>query len=370
MLTKESINLRKYIYPKVDVQKSNELHKLYIFLKSIKRIPLKINYYHQIDQKTITIKKGKFIPTTISQKTYQLKLVETNITIKNTNILIKIYSNENINNMINHIYSAIQYVYSIYPTNIRSIKINLYLLKNKKLFVKGNPNFTKNEINSGFCINNLFDSEITIYRKEELIKVLIHELFHAFEYDYRNDTDDIINHYQERYMITSEKINTFEAYTEIWANIINCFLISEHANRHNESLFYTLIHLEKSFCELQKDKVFYKTLLDTKKIDINRNTNVLSYFIIRCELYNRLNEFIKFCRLHNQNYVKMTQENKWFQFIKKNKKIIKNNRRFNRLQKNNPVYKTMKMSINEININYGQKHHPYLDNEPSYTSED
>ena len=61
MLTKESINLRKYIYPKVDVQKSNELHKLYIFLKSIKRIPLKINYYHQIDQKTITIKKGKFI---------------------------------------------------------------------------------------------------------------------------------------------------------------------------------------------------------------------------------------------------------------------------------------------------------------------
>ena len=87
--------------------------------------------------------------------------------------------------------------------------------------------------------------------------------------------------------------------------------------------------------------------INTKKIDINRNTNVLSYFIIRCELYNRLNEFIKFCRLHNQNYVKMTQENKWFQFIKKNKKIIKNNRRFNRLQKNNPVYKTMKMSILE-----------------------
>ena len=76
-------------------------------------------------------------------------------------------------------------------------------------------------------INNGIQQQQLIWRKEEIIKVTIHELFHLFNCDSKTiDTQSIIKLYQERYNINSTVINTFEAYTEIWANIINCFLLS------------------------------------------------------------------------------------------------------------------------------------------------
>ena len=113
--------------------------------------------------------------------------------------------------------------------------------------------FTKNEINSGFCRNGIFESSITIYRKEEIVKVLLHELIHALQYDYRDDPQEVVEFYQEKYNISSEKVNSY-AYTEIWANLLNCFLISQFHNRNQKSMFYALIYLESNFCELQKIK--------------------------------------------------------------------------------------------------------------------
>ena len=81
--------------------------------------------------------------------------------------------------------------------------------------------------------------------------------------------------------------------------------------------------------------------------DINQKTNVLSYFIIRYELYERLNTFLKFCNTINDNYITIKDQMKWLNFLKKNKKIIKNNRRFNQLDKKSFIFKTLRMSLNE-----------------------
>ena len=75
-------------------------------------------------------------------------------------------------------------------------------------------------------------------------------------------------------------------------------------------MFYALIRLGSDFCELQKDKVFYKSKLSEKTIDINQQTNVLAYFIIRCELYQRrIIQWISWnTRINNENYIKITKK--------------------------------------------------------------
>ena len=89
---------------------------------------------------------------------------------------------------------------------------------------------------------------------------MIHELIHALCIDEFNDSPDIINHYQNKYQISSDRINTNEAYTEIWANLINCFWISQKVKKKPYDLFKTLIALEKEHCIFQTSKIFYLTI--------------------------------------------------------------------------------------------------------------
>ena len=72
-----------------------------------------------------------------------------------------------------------------------------------------------------------------------------------------NDNSTIIELYQKRYNINSVRVNTFEGYTEIWANILNSFMLS---NDYSE--FINNIYLEKEWCKFQASKIFYITNLN------------------------------------------------------------------------------------------------------------
>ena len=179
---------------------------------------------------------------------------------------------------------------------------------------------------------------INIWRKEEIIKVTIHELFHLFECDgHINDTSEILQLYQKRYDITSNKVNTFEAYTEIWANIINCFLLSGG----NYKIFIQNLSIEKAWCQFQSQKI----LTVNKISDINRNTNTLAYFIIRCEIYNN---FKKFIQIFGRKIC--CDEKLYFTFLKENKAINKENDLIKKMNKKNFIYKTLRMSGLEYKI--------------------
>ena len=89
---------------------------------------------------------------------------------------------------------------------------------------------------------------------------------------------------------------------------------------------------------------------EKNKVDINKETNVLSYFIIRNEIYERIVPFLKFCKTKNKDYIKLSQEKEWSEFIKKNGRIKKNHRRFNTIKKTDFLFTTMRMSLSEIAI--------------------
>ena len=105
----------------------------------------------------------------------------------------------------------------------KDIIINYYLTENdKNIGIGRNKILTTDNVNTG---SSSIDN-IDIWRKEELLKTTIHELIHHMDLDYRDESDIIIEKYKEKYLINSVRINSFEAYTDYWAILINIFLCS------------------------------------------------------------------------------------------------------------------------------------------------
>jgi hypothetical protein len=351
MFTEESILLRNHFLPHITLKNSIEFKNLYEFLKSVKPHPMngEIIEVQGVEKTDIDVSRGAGAENII-KKTYLFEKTTLHFTLDKCNVTIQLFSKKNNNQLVNELAKIVQYMGSLSTHSVRYLMINIYLIDVKKKITPRMKKLTPNEINSGMCQRGNITT-ITIYREEELRKVLIHELIHGFQYDNYEDTDKIIKHYQKKYSISSSKINTNEAYTEIWANLINCYLISQTPGRNNYQLFLILIALEKEFAKFQAEKVMYLTGVDGKDvIDINRDTNVLSYFMIRNELYEKLNLFLKLCRNNNSNYIKMEGEKEWFKFLLGKDKIKKNNRMFQNMNKKNYIFSTMRMSLNEVRI--------------------
>ena len=349
MFTKKGI-IYDYIYPKIqgDIIKSPELNKLYDFFKN--------NNILQYKDNPLSLSKELFTSD------YELVYASENITKKIQNYDIKysftmefnhslvsvnIYSEKKIlnTNFLYELKKYIQFVISIHPVNV-NITINYHLSDEKKMVKNGI--LTKKEVNSGSCMVKDSESIINIWRKEEILKVTIHELIHALRYDSYNDNKDVIQHFTSKYDTNSTKINTHEAYTEIWANLINCFLISQSYNGGNKKMFRELVSIEKFYSIFQAQKVMFHSI--TKNgLDIDKNTNITAYFLIRAELYQRLNEFLKFCRLENLDYVKIKNTEKWLVFLQ-SKEIIKKKNIFK--NKKSHLYKNLRMTILELDLIY------------------
>ena len=335
MLTSYSNKIIKFIENNFKISKIGfkELKLLFNHLKSIDNSHDNI----QSSIKNIPNLQSPFLSNELSKKANSLKNNNyTILTIHNSKIHVNIfYDKINITHFINIILPIISFVSHLIKKVDGEYYINYYLLNDKKILDNDlDQGFKNKHLNSGSSSMNT----INIWRKEEVIKVTIHELFHLFNCDgHRNDTNDILQLYQKRYNITSDKINTFEAYTEIWANIINCFLLSGG----DYKIFVQNLSIEKAWCQFQSQKI-----LSINKIsDINRNTNTLAYFIIRCEIYNNLKKFIQI--FGN----KICCDNKlYFTFLKENKVIKKNDNLIKKMNKKNFIYKTLRMSGIEYNL--------------------
>jgi hypothetical protein len=352
MFTNESIQLREYFFPKITLQDSIELKNIFQHFEKIQLYPIKEKGIEYENKKKISI-DAKGGADQIINKTYLFKKSSFTFTIHKLNVSLTVYSLNKEDDLLLKLANLVSFVYSLDRVDIQYLSIDIYLVDQKKTISSSSELFTRNEINSGYCITGK-TPKIVIYRKEEIFKVLIHELIHAFQYDSYEDNSKLIQHYQSKYNISSEKINSNEAYTEIWANIINCYLISKNIGRNRYNLFLILIAMEKEFSYFQAEKVIYLSKLnyDDKKqaVDINMDTNVLAYFIIRSELYKGLNRFLRFCKNHNRNYIKIENDDLWLNHLKKNELILRKNRRFNNINKNSYFYTSMRMTLNELDI--------------------
>lgn len=197
--------------------------------------------------------------------------------------------NENIELLLKNVLGVVSFMVSMNKNKNKSFGLHLYLTDYKKTIEKGK--YTPENINSGSTNRE----DIIVWRKEDILKVIIHEIIHLMGFDNVHDTAPIIEHYNQKYDLANKKLNVYEAYTEIWALLIHCYYLasvslSQHITLYQ--LFSAYVLIEKSWCNELAGKLL--TFFRSKE-DVDQETNTLSYYIIKTELLNDLKGFLEVC---------------------------------------------------------------------------
>jgi hypothetical protein len=138
-------------------------------------------------------------------------------------------------------------------------------------------------------------------------------------------------------------VNAYEAYTEFWAEIINCCFCSFHLLKNKEDTTdflnrtETLINFERSYSFFQLVKTLDFMGLNYKNLYSNdahsktirdtlykEKTNVLAYYVIKTILMNNYPDFLLWCEKNNLSLIAFKKtiknQNNFCEFIKKNYK--------------------------------------------------
>lgn len=225
--------------------------------------------------------------------------------------------------------------------------------------------------------------EIIIYRKEEFIKVFIHETFHSLGLDFSSmPLSDFNGQIKQLFPIKSE-FNLYEAYAEFWASTMNSLISAYYlTDKKSEEEFFLYsdfcIRFEQIFSLFQMIKILdfmgltYKNLYNNDSISngirhylFKEKTNVFAYYIIKNLLLYNNADFMVWCKQNNDNLLTFNKTpdalDAFIKFIvekHQNSKLLKDVvkiQNFLKKQKGSPEYtkltKTMRMSLCEIGLN-------------------
>jgi len=176
---------------------------------------------------------------------------------------------------------------------IKSFK--LFFKKNYKLHIFYLPTSFKKKwnkkdklssinINSGFTSSNFCEndqSSITIFRKEESFKVLIHELLHIYILRCKNKLYNPL---------------VDESIIEAWATILNCHRIlsnSEELFIPKNEITYNNIFKSKIFKDEQNFSIQQTHKLLTSNLELYSNSAAFFYYIIKSSILCNPKTFIK-----------------------------------------------------------------------------
>ena len=326
----------------------------YDVLKLINTINF-IKYYDENFIECIEIYKNPFLSFEIEE--YIQNNIKYKYHFENNIINIKLFSKNIINiNLISDIHNILDFMILIFDISIK-INLILFLTPYEK---KINDNLTPNEINTGSTIKG---NIIILWRTEELIKVLIHELIHYNDIDLNSDSYIVSKLINKINLDKNSELRPNEAYTETIAIILNIYYntLKINYNTFNINLFNFLMKQEVIWsyhqcCKIIKHfKCFekFEDLLDTSKnCKIIQYTSVFSYFIIKTSLIYNFNNFFDFLQSIKQETFNFndSQDNykKFYNFIIK---CLRNNNFIEIINKNiNKLdelitNKSMRMSI-------------------------
>jgi len=227
------------------------------------------------------------------------------------------------------------------------------------------------------------NGEICIFRKEEFLKVFIHESFHILGLDFSGMTTEHLNVCIKGLFPIHSDYNLHEAYSEFWASTMNAlfsayFLIDRRHTNVNDFILYSdfCIQFEQIFSLFQCAKVLdfmglqYTHLYgqDTISKSIQKylykeHSNVFAYYIIKTLLLYYYNDFMEWCKKNNLHILSFHKSranlDRFYVFIKDHyqkqpfildidralKKLVHHKKHADRPL----LVTTMRMSITELN---------------------
>jgi hypothetical protein len=264
--------------------------------------------------------------TSLTEICYTFSLFERKITLYfiteelESNIKLHVY-NKYVDSIILWLYLLNEYASKKCSTYFT---VYFYFTSLTKILPNSNVEIlNEHHVNTAFTTTCPTDSEIILYRKEEWLKVFIHETFHNFALDFSDMNTDVCDKRILDLFSVDSEVNLYESYTEFWAEIMNCCLCSfyliKDTDSNSESSFHLFrkyfdyfIDLERKYSCFQMVKTLefmglaYKNLYKQDfKSNLLRNTmykeetNVLSYYVIKTILLFHYPMFLQWCSQHN-----------------------------------------------------------------------
>ena len=221
----------------------------------------------------------------------------TRIFIDNKKFILNLYlTNDDISKKDYYLDKIIKVILFMYELNDKlinknqkQIKINVLLSHQRKELSEISDYLSPINVNSGSAIRG---DIVTVWRDEEIEKVLIHEIQHYLYCDFNIGTKDseyvteIVNKYFKVDGI--DAVN--ESFNETMAHIINmcyqsCKLNMDLKEIYNYEIKFLLFQCAKIFNFFGANKM-------TDKIVFKQTTNVLSYYVLKTYLLYNINDTI------------------------------------------------------------------------------
>lgn len=284
--------------------------------------------------------------TMMSEISYSFSLYERNIKVH------FIVENENVEEELevyNRYIESIAmwlYIVNVYAPKecVKTINIYLYFTSLLKQLPSSNIQvLDENNVNTAFTTTCPVDSEIVVFRKEEWFKVLIHESFHNFGLDFSMMNSEPVNNCILNIFNVKSDVNSYEAYTEFWAEIMNVLFCSFFELKDKSDIheflsiceFYINFERTYSFFQMVKTLHFmgltYRDLYSkTEYAKVHREnlykekTNVLAYYVVKTVMLNNFQGFLSWCSKHNFSLLDFKKtignQHEFCEFIRKNYK--------------------------------------------------
>ena len=291
-------------------------------ISTLKRETIELN-------EDIGLLTGKYIDQRISNDIYSKLNTKYSIGLKifdkNVNVILYCERNKKIESIYKTLYFIQKILFLIVSLNPllckKDLTIHLFDYNgnhnNKKIPENQGEILSPYHINSGYTYGCIENNEIVIFRQEECMKVLIHELLHAQGFD----TGLFNNYYIEQMMHSifslKCKLNVNEAYIEFLTFIlysgVNSYLILREKKQINkkfrmsyrefENTFKIVFSLERLYSLMNVIKILdfmnlsYENITSENTNDVvlvrmlyKERTNVFCYYIVKI--------FFLFCNNH------------------------------------------------------------------------
>lgn len=171
-------------------------------------------------------------------------------------------------------------------------------------------------VNSGFTTRSLKSRSITIWRAEEFLKVLKHELIHCIDADELHIDDEDVQDLKEMFSLDQRRpLLLEETYTELLAVVLHCFLVSSHTETH----FLELLEIERTFALFQTAKVlkhfgatsFADILRASSPTRFQETTSAFCYYVLKSAVLFDPASFLHFIR-KNDSFIAGSRDGKEF----------------------------------------------------------
>lgn len=345
----------KFIDSKKDINK--------FFVKQNNLLKLNNNYYTSniiFNYEIENYLNSRFIG---KNKNKIIKIVNKKKEIKLDDLYIKFFYNNRSEYEVDEIIYNLILLFNIVKKifNIKERKINLIIfycdIKKEHYFNKSVIDYEN--MNSGISYMN----NIILFRKEEILKVFIHELLHNFGlYNLHNDSNIKLS---KIFKINSDNLFN-EAYVEFVAIILHTMYFSSLFSENYDTMNYyfkIFINYEINFSLIQLVKflnIYNMEFLDfLKKNNYSENTNTFSYIYLKFLLIFNYNYFLNNIIIYNS--ISIYKEDYiiyYLKYLNNNGLLIFLNNVINNLKQNIKIYcknkqiicKTNRLSLCEINF--------------------